>query len=147
MELFDVRVLDGGDYSALVANAAGAVASAVANLEVFQRVRVLTHPQSRAVATNTSVSFTVSGEGTGTLRYQWRYFGQDLADETNATLTLPSVQLDNSGDYTALIYDNRSSAESLPATLTVLVRPFITRHPQGLTVAVGSDATIEAGVL
>ena len=147
LELFDVRVPDSGDYSALVANAAGAVASVVANLEVFQRVRVLTHPQSRAVATNTSVSFTVSGEGTGALRYQWRYMGEDMAGETNSTLMLSGVQLDNSGDYTALVYDNRSAEESLPATLTILVRPFVTHHPAGLTVAVGSNVTIQAGVM
>ena len=147
LELANVQVSDSGDYSALVSNAAGAVASAVANLEVFRRVRILTHPVSRTVNTNTSVSFTVAAEGTGTLRYQWRYFGQDLLGETNATLTLPSVRLDQSGDYTAMAYDDRSSAESLPATLQVLVRPIITRHPGGLTVAAGSNVTIQAGVL
>jgi hypothetical protein len=46
-----------------------------------------------------------------------------------------------------LVYDNRSSAESLSATLTVLVRPSITRHPTGLTVAVGSNVTIQASVI
>jgi hypothetical protein len=146
LELFDVQVADSGDYSALVANIAGAVASDTANLEVFQRVRILTHPQSRSANTNTSVSFTVNATGTGTVRYQWRYFGQDLLNQTNATLTIPSVQLDNSGDYTVVAYDSRSSAESLPATLTVLVRPFVTRHPVGLTVAVGSNVTLSVGV-
>jgi hypothetical protein len=146
LELFDVRIPDSGHYSALVGNAAGAVASESAYLEVFQRVRIVTHPQSRTANTNTSVSFTVSGVGTGTLRYQWRYFGQNLAGETNATLTLPSVKLEDSGDYTAVVYDNRSSAESLPGTLAVLVRPSVARHPTGLTVAVGSNVTINAGV-
>jgi hypothetical protein len=92
------------------------------------------------------VSFSVSGEGTGALRYQWRYFGQDLLGETNVTLTLSSVQLDQSGDYTAIVYDNRSSAESFPATLAVLVRPTVVRHPQGMTVAVGSNVTLTAGI-
>ena len=148
LNLPDVQVSDSGNYySALVSNAAGAVASVAANLEVFRRVRILTHPQSRTVNTNTAVTFSITAEGAGSLRYQWRYFGQDLAGETNATLSLPSVRLDQSGDYTALAYDGLSSAESLPATLQVLVRPIITRHPLGLTVAVGSNVTIQAGVL
>ncbi|PYK31450.1 MAG: hypothetical protein DME57_03650 [Verrucomicrobia bacterium] len=147
LQLTNVQISDSGDYSALVSNAAGWTASAVANLEVFRRVRILTHPVSRTANTNTPVSFTVAAEGTGSLRYQWKYFGQDLPGETNAMLTLPAVRLDQSGDYTAVAYDARSAAESLPATLQVLVRPILTRHPGGITVAVGSNVTISAGVL
>ncbi|HKQ39498.1 MAG TPA: lamin tail domain-containing protein [Verrucomicrobiae bacterium] len=146
LDLFDVQVPDSGDYSALVGNAAGFVASAAANLEVYQRVRILTHPVSRTANTNTAVSFSVTATGTGTLRYQWRLMGQDLQGQTNATLDILSVQLEDSGDYTVLVYDNRSSAESLPATLTVLVRPSVVRHPQGMIVAVGSNVTVSAGV-
>ena len=146
LDLFNVQIADSGDYSALVGNAAGMVASDVANLEVFRRVRILTHPQSRTANTNTSVSFTVTAEGTGTLRYQWRYFGDEMPGETNSTMTLPSVQLEQSGDYTAVVSDNRSSAESLIATLTVPFRPIVLRHPQGVTVAVGSNVTLTAGI-
>ena len=146
LDLLNVQIPDSGDYSVLVGNAAGAVASAVANLEVFQRVRILTHPASRTVNTNTAVTFSVTASGTGTLRYQWRYMGADLQNQTNATLDIASVQLEDSGDYTVLVYDNRSSAESLPATLAVLVRPSVLRHPQGITVAVGSNVTLSAGV-
>ena len=103
LQLTNVQISDSGDYSALVSNAAGWTASAVANLEVFRRVRILTHPVSRTANTNTPVSFTVAAEGTGSLRYQWKYFGQDLPGETNATLTLPAVRLDQSGDYTAVL--------------------------------------------
>ena len=146
LDLFDVRIPDSGDYSVLVANAAGAVASAVANLEVYQRVRILAHPQSRTVNTNTAVSFSVTAEGTGNLRYQWRYFGQDMQGQTNQSLNISSVQLDDSGDYSVLVYDSRSSAESSLATLTVLVRPTVVRTPSSITVAVGSNVTISAGV-
>ena len=146
LDLFDVQIPDSGDYSVLVGNAAGSVASAVANLEVYQRVRILTHPASRTVNTNTAVSFTVTASGTGTLRYQWRYMGQDLQDQTNVTLNISSVQLEDSGEYTVLVSDNRSSAESLPATLAVLVRPTVLRHPQGLIVAAGSNVTLSAGI-
>ncbi|HTD85465.1 MAG TPA: immunoglobulin domain-containing protein, partial [Candidatus Binatia bacterium] len=55
-------------------------------------------------------------------------------------------QVEQSGDYTAVVYDNRSLAESLPGTLAVLVRPTVVRHPQGITVAAGSNVTLTAGV-
>ena len=147
LELANVRLADSGHYTVLVGNAAGAVASQAAYLEVFQRVRVVTHPQSRSANTNTAVSFSVTGSGTGALSYQWRYFGEDLPGQTNSTLDIAGVQLEHSGEYTAVVYDNRSAEESLPATLTVLLRPTLTRHPAGITVAVGSDATFQASAI
>jgi hypothetical protein len=66
------------------------------------------------------VSFTVAATGTLPLSYQWRRDGQNLPGQTASTLTLPSVQPGDAGDYTVVVSNSAGSETSAPARLTVL---------------------------
>jgi len=57
------------------------------------------------------------------LRYQWRKDGNWIADETNATLHLSSVRLEDAGDYSVDVANNSSGVISAIATLTVSPPP------------------------
>ncbi len=147
LALSNLQTAQSGDYSAVVKNSAGVVASAAARVQVFQRVRIISHPQPRAVPVGTSVTFSVNAVGTGQLRYQWSYQGQPLAGATDASYTLSAVDLWSSGDYAVTVSDDRSFAMSQPATLTVTgVRPVFTKHPLSQTVAVGENVTFDVSV-
>jgi len=120
------------------------VTSKVATVSFF--VSIAQQPQSQNVRPGTNVTFTVVGVGTGTLGYQWRFNGVDLALENGPSLVLTNVTLDNNGIYTVEVRDEFGSITSSNATLTVLVGPLIVKQPQPQAVMPGNPATFSVTV-
>lgn len=79
----------------------------------------LTQPVSQTVFVGTNVVFTTTVSGSGPFRYQWTYQGNDVANATNATLTLMNVQLSASGDYAVTVTNVAGHITSTNAHLTV----------------------------
>jgi hypothetical protein len=89
-------------------------------------------------------TFRVVAEGSGVLRYQWRFNDADIPGAVAATLVLTNVQTEMMGDYSARVTDNSGSAVSGQARLTVLARPLVTYPPIGQVVAVGETIVLSA---
>jgi uncharacterized repeat protein (TIGR02543 family) len=126
-ELPDVQAGDAGDYSVVVANAAGSVTSSVATLTVLLPPQILIPPQSQRVVQGGPVTFTVSVAGTAPLTYQWRLNAQAIAGATGASLNLASAQSADAGDYDVVINNPAGTETSPPANLVVSVRPRLNR--------------------
>ena len=125
----------------LVGNAAGAVASQAARLAVRIPPTLTSQPQNFSVAPGGSATFSVSALGSGLLRYQWQFNGQNLDGATNSTLSIPNAQLGQEGDYRVLVGDDIATGPSQVARLTVRVPPVILVPPRGQTNVVGSTLT------
>ncbi len=140
--LTNLRFRDTGDYSVLVMNPAGAVASATASLVVLVPPTITSHPQSQSVAPAANVAFLVTANGVGTLRYQWSFNGVELAGQTNSILNLTGVTLGNEGNYRVLVSDDITGGLSQVARLTVRVPAVILSSSGGVTNVVGSTITL-----
>ena len=136
--LENLRAIDAAGYSVLVINAAGAVPSAVAALLVLVPPEITQQPQNQSVAPGSTATFAVAATGVGTLRYQWQFNGANLAEATQATLTITNAQLPNEGDYRVLVTDDITTGQSQLARLTVRVPPVILIPPRGQTNVVGA---------
>jgi hypothetical protein len=143
LPLADVGSEHSGDYTVLVGNAAGFVASRAASVQVSIPPNITAHPESRTVNPGVNVSFSVTATGTGTLHYQWQRNIESIPGATAPTLNLSSVTLDDSGAYTVVVTDDLGGVVSQPALLTVLVRPEILQHPFNQTVLVGDTVTFK----
>ena len=65
-------------------------------------------------------TFTVTATGTGTLLYQWKKGVTDIASATSASYATPATVLaDNGAQFTCVVTDEKGSATSGSATLTV----------------------------
>ncbi|MBU6400032.1 MAG: immunoglobulin domain-containing protein, partial [Verrucomicrobia bacterium] len=144
LALMNLQAAQAGDYSVVVANAAGAVASSIATLTVIGLPTITAQPQSQTVNPGSTVSFGVTAAGTGPLGYQWLFNGAPLAGASSATLTLNSVQSAQAGSYSVVVTNLAGSVTSAPATLAVNAPPTITAQPQSQTVNPGS--TVSFGV-
>lgn len=102
---------------------------------------ITTQPTNQTVTLGQNTMFAVVASGTEPLRYQW-YFNTNtpLANATNATLTLNSVQTNDAGGYSVIVTNSAGSTTSVVATLTVRVPPSITTQPQSLVVTQGQNA-------
>jgi pectate lyase len=102
-------------------------------------------PQPDSVLVGQTASFTVQDSGTAPLSYQWYYNTNTvLNNQTNIVLTLPDVQLTNSGGYSVVVTNISGSVTSAVAQLTVStpVAPSISTQPQDQTnILPGATAT------
>lgn len=67
-----------------------------------------------------AVKLEVTAVGSGPLSYRWRRQNTFLSNATNPDLLLPSLQLDQSGDYTVIISNSVGVVTSAVARVTAL---------------------------
>ena len=79
---------------------------------------VATHPATQAAALGGSVTFTVTGTGTG-LTYQWLFNNLAIAGATSASYSLAAVTAANAGNYSVRLTNAGGTVTSNAATLTV----------------------------
>ena len=139
--LTNVQMTDEGEYAVQVFNAFGMDQSSNAVLTVGDPPLITGQPANQTVVLGTPASFTVIATGTGPLNFQWSHEGTDLPDATNATLSIPSAQTIDAGNYTVRIFNLFGTQTSSNALLTVGLLPVVTAQPTNLAVAVGGDAT------
>ncbi len=130
-----------GNYSVVVTNAVGAVASSNALLTVDAPPAITNQPQNVTVVQGHGGIFTVGAAGTAPLSYQWMYGGTNITGATNQNYGFFSTQTNEAGGYWVIVSNNYGSATSTVATLTVLTTPAITGQPQSQSVVAGSNAT------
>ncbi|HXG49635.1 MAG TPA: lamin tail domain-containing protein [Methylomirabilota bacterium] len=146
LTLTNVHPGQAGDYSVVVFNHAGSVASTAARLTVNRVPTILVPPADVSARPGGTATFAVSAVGNGLLRYQWRFNGADLASETNAVLTLVNVGIEHAGRYSVVVADSVGWITSQPGQLVVLVNPAIVAQPVGADVAPGADVVLSVAV-
>jgi uncharacterized repeat protein (TIGR02543 family) len=115
----NVQATDAGNYSVLVTNPGGSVASAIATLTVNAPPVIVGHPQGQDVLAGVHVTFQVTATGTAPLSYQWYHQGTIIPGATGSTHTRSNVQLSDAGDYTVVVSNEQGSTTSAAARLTV----------------------------
>ena len=104
-------------FAAIGASVMMVVASGLA---ASPQIRTSTSLQHKAVYVGKSASFTVTALGDAPLLYQWRLDGRDLPGQTNKTLSLPTVQSADEGDYTVAVSNAEGVAVSDKTRLWVM---------------------------
>lgn len=83
-------------------------------------------PSDQSVALGNPVNFSVSASSSAPLSYQWFFNTNAVANATNASYTIPSVQYTNEGFYYVQITNSNSAVNSRSALLTIKANTF--RH-------------------
>ena len=148
LALANVQTGASGSYQVVVSNRVGIATSSVATLTVLIPPTISANPTNLTLASGGSATFTASATGSPPLQYQW-YFNTNtpLANATNATLTLNSVQAADAGTYSVIAANAVGTATSSAAVLAVLGPPVITAQPLSRTVTVSNDAAFTVTAL
>lgn len=110
-----------GTYSLVAQNTSGAVTSRVASVTVLPAAPTITlPPASHVVSLGGDITFGVRAKGTEPLYYQWRHNGEDLASQTNGTLSLAGLGIQDGGGYQVVATNNQGSCTSAVARLEVV---------------------------
>src|SRR5690606_23550143 len=75
---------DGGSYDCVISNGCTSETTNAVSVVVRTPAGFSQHPQSQNVDEGESVTFTVTGSGTGPFTYQWRKNGVNITGATSA---------------------------------------------------------------
>jgi len=91
---------------------------------------ISTQPLSQSVTEGGTASFSVAATANGSLTYQWKKGGVDLAGKTSATLSLNPVALADAGSYTVLVTNtlNGTSPSTLSGAAELTVTAPVATH-------------------
>ncbi|MBK7432944.1 MAG: right-handed parallel beta-helix repeat-containing protein [Chitinophagaceae bacterium] len=109
---------DAGNYDVVVTGTCGTETSNSAALTVNVGTTITTQPLSQALCVGGNVTFTVVATG-GSLTYQWRKGGGNIAGATNSSYTLTGVTAGDAGNYDVVVSGTCGSITSATAILTV----------------------------
>jgi DNA/RNA endonuclease G (NUC1)/ribonucleotide monophosphatase NagD (HAD superfamily) len=148
-----VALADAGSYAVVVTNtlngttatATSAIAGLTVNPVATQPI-ITAQPAAQTVLEGARANFSVTATGNGTLTYQWKKNGADLAGQTASTLSFDPVALADAGSYAVAVTNtlNGTSASTTSAAATLTVNPasssspVITTQPQSL-IAIAPD--------
>ena len=100
---------------------------------------ITSHPQHQIVCQDTPVVFSIGASG-GSLTFQWRKDGVEIAGQIGPNYIISSAQPTDSGTYDVRVGNGCGFAISRPATLAVRVPPTIGQQPQAQMVCLGRPA-------
>ncbi|HEY3861831.1 MAG TPA: chitobiase/beta-hexosaminidase C-terminal domain-containing protein [Verrucomicrobiae bacterium] len=125
--LTDAQAPDSGAYDVIVTNSSGSNISPALTLVVNPASGpIFTQEPAPASLTNYVnglASFSAAAGGSPPMTFQWAHDGTNLPGQTAASLTLPNLQVAESGTYTLLVSNALGTNLSTPAVLTVLPLP------------------------
>jgi len=91
------------------------------NQAVCTPPEITDHPDSQTVCVGDSVEFCVSATESSPLSYQWERDGIPIPEATDSCYLIESVKTSDTGaNYTCVVSNSCGTAESNPATLTVV---------------------------
>jgi endonuclease/exonuclease/phosphatase family metal-dependent hydrolase len=119
--LVNAQLTNNGNYSVIITNLYGSIASSNAVLLLTNAPPAITaQPQNQSVFAGQTATFSVAATGTPPLNYQWRLSSTNLPGAATNPFTLANVQFANAGNYSVVITNVSGSITSAAATLTVL---------------------------
>ena len=140
-----VQFAQAGNYFVIVANSAGAVTSAVAQVSVQQAPVIVVHPVTTRALLNSAATLGAVALGTPAPQYQWAFDGVNLPNATNSTLTIANVQPAHLGGYRVTIFNAAGSVTSADAALEIDAAsllaglPVINSQPTAMSVLAGAN--------
>jgi len=144
LTLPDIAGTDAGVYSVEITNSAGLTESDGVTVSVVQPVSIASQPEAATIVLGGSTLFQVAATGTEPIMYQWSQDGVAIADATESTLTLTTVEASAAGEYKVMVINAAGSVDSDLVTLTVESPPVITEVSGSLSAVEGD--TVELSV-
>jgi hypothetical protein len=120
LTLSKVQPADAGSYTVTVTNLYGATSSPPALLTVLEPPKIILEPVGQTNFPGATVVFAVEAVGTSPLGYTWRRNGVVIPGASNPTLTLRSVQLQDSGLYSVTVHNAAGAVDSAAVPLWVV---------------------------
>ena len=102
---------------------------------------ISSQPADQTVNAGQTATFSVAATGTGSISYQWRKDGNDIAGATQNSYSFAATSIDNDTVFAVAVSNASGTLLSNNASLWVLSAPAIRSQPAARTVTAGQTAS------
>ena len=102
---------------------------------------ISSQPADQTVNAGQTATFSVAATGTGSISYQWRKDGNDIAGATQNSYSFAATSIDNDTVFAVAVSNASGTLLSNNASLWVLSAPAIRSQPANQSVLAGGSAT------
>jgi pectin methylesterase-like acyl-CoA thioesterase len=121
LTISNVQYSQNGQVYSLVASNSAGMATNSATLMVLVPPMIVQQPTNLSVSVGALATFNVGASGVPAVKYQWRKNGNPIANATNASHSIASVQgADNGAVFSVMVSNSVNLVTSTNASLTVL---------------------------
>jgi hypothetical protein len=131
-----------GAVTVAVTGTCGTITSNAAQLTVNSVTAITAQPVSATLCAGSVALFSVSATGSGTLTYQWKRAGNNIAGAISNVLVVNNISAADAGTYTVDVTGTCGTVTSNAATLTVNPQTVITTQPSAVTICAGGNASM-----
>ena len=136
-----------GSYMLKATNEAGSTTTTAVELRVIQKPKppeIIQQPQDLIIGLGKEATFSINGQGTEPLDYQWYKDGKQIAGATSEVYKIWEVSENDFGSYSVTVKNEEGKAISQIAELKQAFTPKIIQQPQSRYVLLGD--TVELNV-
>ena len=134
---------DAGQYKAMAVapTAVNISASTNVGLNLYAATQITTAPVSKKVCEGTKETLTVTATGGGTMTYQWKKDGQDIAGATASSYEIASMDAASAGNYT-VVATGACGSVSASANIVYSTKPTVSLPTPAETIKSGSKLSL-----
>ncbi|HLH09759.1 MAG TPA: immunoglobulin domain-containing protein [Terriglobales bacterium] len=136
---------NGAQFTVVVSNLAGSIASTAATLTVNTPPLITVQPGSQSAVIGQTATFSVTANGTAPLSYQWNKNGTPISGATASSYTTPAtISSDSGSQFNVTVTNSVGSVTSNTISLTVTAPGQLSANSSSFTfssVDVGSSST------
>jgi len=140
-----------GDYNVVVYNSAGSARGTPFTILTRTGLKFLVPPVNRFATNSQTTNFIAVVEGSGTIRYQWRFngiisFPPNVSGADTDTLVITNCDNSDEGVYTCTISDDYDQITSPPVTFSIIAKPVYIQSPLSQSAVQGGSVTFSVVV-
>jgi hypothetical protein len=134
---------DAGQYKAMAVapTAVNISASTNVGLNLYAATQITTAPVGKKVCEGTKETLTVTATGGGTMTYQWKKDGQDIAGATASSYEIASMDAASAGNYT-VVATGACGSVSASANIVYSTKPTVTLPTPAETIKSGAKLSL-----
>jgi len=139
----NAQASDAGQYKAMAVASPAVNVSASANvaLSLYASTQITTPPTSKKVCDGTKETLTVTATGGGTMTYQWKKDGQDIAGATASSYEIASMDAASAGTYT-VVATGACGSVSASANIVHSTKPVVALVEPAETIKTGGKLSL-----
>ena len=134
---------DAGQYKAMAVapTAVNISASTNVGLSLYAATEITTAPVGKKVCEGTKETLTATATGGGTMTYQWKKDGQDIAGATSSSYEIASMNAASAGNYT-VVATGACGSVSASANIVYSTKPTVTLPTPAETIKSGAKLSL-----
>lgn len=139
----NAQASDAGQYKAMAVAPTAVNISASTNvaLNLYAATVISAGPESKKVCEGAKETLTVTATGGGTMTYQWKKDGQDIAGATAASYEIASMDAASAGQYT-VVATGACGSVSASANIVYSTKPTVTLPTPAETIKAGAKLSL-----